>query len=238
MDKNQEYIEQFLKGELSPEQIRDIDNRIVSDPEFANEMAFHISAMRALSAEANQQTKDRFRTIYSRRAKVVRPAWTYAAAAAVLVCVFVGTFYFISRPSATELAENYINTNLSSLGVSMSNSTDSLQTAIALYNDEKFKAAEIYFESIVQRAPDNYKAIEYCGIVSLRLENYDQALQYFETLSKATHLFANPGRFYYALTLLKRNRAGDVKSAKAILQQIVSTKGTNHRAANDLLKQL
>jgi tetratricopeptide (TPR) repeat protein len=238
MDKNQDYIEQFLKGELSPEQIRDIDNRIVNDPEFASEMAFHISSIQALRTEANQQFKQRFRTIYSQRTKVVRPAWTYAAAAAVLVCVFVGAFYFISKPSATELADNYINANLSSLGVTMNSGADSMQTAIALYNDGKFPEAQNHFESIVRRAPENYKAIEYCGIVSLRLENYDKALQYFDSLSNATQLYANPGRFYYSLTLLKRNRPGDVKSAKSILQQIVNTQGTNHRAANELLKQL
>jgi hypothetical protein len=52
------------------------------------------------------------------------------------------------------------------------------------------------------------------------------------------NLFANPGKFYVALTLLKRNRSGDVAEAKKLLHQ-VTEQGLEHDAdARVLLDKL
>lgn len=240
MKDREEYIERLIKGELTPDEVNYLEKEIADDPGFAADIALYVSSIDALRARSAAETKERFRKLHKGSNNVVRmPFWKYAAAAAAVITVlFVGVYVFFPRNSPPEIADRYIEKNLAVLGVMMNNAPDSLQRAIALYNEGKLNAAGIYFESIAGRHPDNFKAREYAGIVSLRLENYDNALAHFDTLSKATHLYANPGKFYYSLTLFKRDRPGDVKSARSILQQLADSPGPHQRAARELLKQL
>ena len=61
---------------------------------------------------------------------------------------------------------------------------------------------------------------KYIGIVYLRLGKYDKALDYFQQLWNIKGLYFNPGLFYQAITLLKRNQTGDFDHAKKLLEQV------------------
>jgi hypothetical protein len=238
MNDRLEYIDQYFKGHLDQEELALFDKRVVEDPEFASEVSFYITSVNALQQEVNVQRKQRFREIYSAR-KVKTINYTrYIAAAAVIAGVVLGMYLLYPAPSTTDIAQKYINQNLSTLGVMMTSNRDSIQDAINLYNNGNLNEASITLESFIKSHPTDHKAIEYAGIVSLRLENFDQALQHFELLAQNTSLYANPGNFYVSLTLLKRNGPGDVQRATSLLQQIVEEHGAKENAARELLKQL
>ena len=61
---------------------------------------------------------------------------------------------------------------------------------------------------------------KYIGIVYLRLGQYDKSLDYFQQLWSIKGLYVNPGLFYQAITLLKRNQVGDEDLAKKLLEQV------------------
>ena len=110
---------------------------------------------------------------------------------------------------------------------------DSLQTGLNLYNQGNFREALRQFEGILQADPSNPTALADAGIVSLRLQFYDKALGYFKKLESRTDLQVNPGLFYEALTIMKRDQTGDRSHAKQLLREIVDN---NLDKKNDALQ--
>ena len=115
---------------------------------------------------------------------------------------------------------------------------DSMEDGKRFYNEDHFDSALQQFETILQRDTGNYLAKEYAGIVYLRQDNYDKALQYFQQLENYSSLFSNPAIFYQALTLLKRNQPGDKQKAKLLLQQVVDHDLEGKGTAQQWLKKL
>jgi hypothetical protein len=236
------YIDSYIKGEFSAEEQRIFEQRIVNDPRFAQEVAFYVTSVDLLRKEIADRKKTSFREIYEANKQRQAPvrsmrAWYWAAAAIVAGLAF-GIFFFNNSQPPNEIADKYIKGHLMSFGVMMGTEKDSMQQAVNLYNSGDVGTSLKYFQSILQSHPSEYKAREYAGIVSLRLDQYDKALEYFEGLANDKRLYANPGKFYQALTLLKRNLPGDKARAQTLLRQVVSEGLENDQAAKDLLDQL
>ena len=70
-----------------------------------------------------------------------------------------------------------------------------------------------------------------------RLNNYDKALEYFTILEADTGLYSNPGKFYKAITLLKRNKDGDKDAAKLLLEQVRDENLEGKKEAEEWLKK-
>jgi tetratricopeptide (TPR) repeat protein len=241
MSDKLEHIDDFFKGELDAEQFELFEKRILEDPEFAETVAFYISSTQMLKKNAEDEKKLRFRKMYDERREAgsrVINLWPYLSAAASIVIILVAIYFLYPNPSPDTIAQRYIDKQLSALPVTMSSNEDAVQKGIRQYNEGRLKEAADVFDEILKTNPNDYKVMEYAGIVSLRLKNYDNALAHFEQLSKATHLYANSGNFYVALTLLKRNAPGDLVKDRDLLKRIVEEGQANEDAARGLLKQL
>lgn len=243
MKDNLEYIDDYLNGELTAEDLRLFDQRVLDDPAFAGDVAFYLGTVNAIRSDVNDDRKAKFRKLYEQgknqhQHKPVRVLMPYLAAAAVIGLISVAIFIFYPVSSPDQLAEKYINENLAMLGVSMGGAQDSLQTALRHYNEGELDNALVIFEQLETSNPSDNKIKEYAGIVSLRLAQYDNALKHFRELESFDNLYANPGKFYVALTLLRRNGPGDVAEAKEKLKQ-VTEQGLEHDAdARKLLNKL
>ena len=80
-------------------------------------------------------------------------------------------------------------------------------------------------------------AKKYAGIVSLRLKEYDKALMYFSMIESDTS-YSNWGKFYKALTLLERDKKGDIEAAKILLQQVRDNELEGKKEAEEWLKKI
>jgi tetratricopeptide (TPR) repeat protein len=225
-----EYIDDYFKGGFPPEEARQFEARIQEDPVFAEEVAYYLSTLVAFKEEQVAEKKRNFREIYRQVAiepplapirPMTRRRWIPALAAAILIGVIaLGWILFLSPPAAPKLADQYIRQNLDQLSVKMG-AADGMQTGLTLYNDGKFPEALDQFKRMLVADSTNSMATLDAGIASLRMEHYDQALDFFTKLQNRTDPHINPSLFYEALTLMKRNRSGDATHAKQILQQIV-----------------
>lgn len=222
-----EIIDDYFKGLLTDDQKKQFEQRVLTDAAFAEELAFYVNARNALKKELIANKKEWFRALYeqkkthSPRQSPVRRMTALAIAAAVLLVVSGLWLLFIRPPGTERLADNYIRRQLQTLPVKMSSIQDSLQLAIGAYNDNDLTGALQQFETILQRHNNNEWAIQYAGIVCLRLKEYEKALQYFQTLATDTALYSNPALFYQSLTLMKRHMPGDHEKAKQLLQQVI-----------------
>ena len=252
---NIEYIESYFTSAQDQDRTREFSQRIESDKEFAEEVAFYLAAL-DVSRESSQLEKKRnFKEIYQKNSttgnltrmtrEVTRPHPTpvrkliyYIAAAAVVTGIVFGVYTINTQVSPQVLAGQYEQEHLKNLPVTMSGRTDSLQAGLDLYNKGKFAEALEQFEKIIQSEPTYYAAKENAGYAALRLKKYDKALYYFKQLEADTNNYSNPpALFNQALTLMDRNQPGDAAKAKLLLQQVVQNDLDKKEDAQKILKR-
>jgi hypothetical protein len=237
---NTEYIENYFRGNNGDAEKKQFENRILNDPMFAQDVAFYISATKLIEEQRKEEKKQRFREMYEKRDVVPmkqpgKNVWQYLAAASIIFIIILSAlFLFNNNPTSASLADKYIEQNWQTLAVTMGRQ-DSLETGLSLYNSGKLTEALTMFEVL---AKSNTSAKKYAGIVSLRLQNYDKALQYFSILEADTSLYSNPGKFYKAVTLMKRNSDEDKEAAKLLLQEVIAKDLEGRREAVLWLEKL
>ena len=164
----------------------------------------------------------------------MRPWYAVAAAASIIGILFLVISLGQNKPE--QLASNYIQQNLQTLSITMDGSKDSLQTAINNYNKKEYAAAQSIFQDIYTRSNTQTEALKYSGLTYLMQNNYAQAIAKFDELAAKENLFSNPGLFYKALALLKRNTGDDKETAKKLLKEVVDKKLEGSREAAAWLK--
>jgi tetratricopeptide (TPR) repeat protein len=239
-----EYIDSYFGGEFSPGEAGRFEKRIQDDPVFANEVALYLGTLAASRETRVQQQKARFGQLYRDRSgqapvrKMPLRQWASAVAAAVILAIIAWIWLLLAKPAnPTQLAQGYIHQNLEVLPAKMGGA-DPVQTGIDLYNKGRFADALQQFNTILQTDSLHPTALLNAGIVSLRMENYDKALESFLKLEKHTDPHVNPALFYEALTLMKRNHPGDSGHAKQLLTRIVRQDGNRKEDAQQLLSKM
>ena len=238
-----EYIDDYFVGRLSPTERKNFDKRIVSDPSFANTVAFYLDAIKA--AEVNIQTDRRaLHREWMEGAPVVEMRTggnarvvSWMSAAAVLLIAFL-LWFLMRKPESTTLAQNYAAKHFSTLPVTMGTRVDSLQLGAGLYNEGKFADANNIYKALYASDSTNWQSLEYAGLCNLSLKRYDAAALIFSQLERKSELASNPGTFLHALALLLRNNTGDANEARILLQKVVDRHLQYEKDAQEILQGL
>jgi tetratricopeptide (TPR) repeat protein len=247
---NTDYIESYFTNELVPDEAKEFEKRIESDPGFAEEVAFYLSALTVSRELAQAGKKEHFKTLYQENStasqipvrnistkRPFRKLIYYISAAAAIVGIVFGTYIFTSFDSPQQLASQYEKDKLQNLGVTMGGNPDKNQRGLNLYNDGKYAEALSYFETIIRLDTSGSDAIKYAGYSALRLKKYDEALNWFKELE--THsMYSNPALILQALTLMDRNQSGDKVKVKLLLQQINKNDLEGKETAQKWLKKM
>ncbi len=247
---NTDYIESYFTKELVPDQVKEFEKRIESDPAFADEVAFYLSALTVSRELAHEEKIEQFKTLYQENSTVsqipvrnisvnrpFRKLVYYISTAAIVSAIVFGTYTFTNNVSARQLARNYETQKLQKLGVTMGGNPDKNQEGLNLYNDGKYSEALSYFETIIRSDTSGTDAIKYAGYSALMLKKYDVALNWFKILETRT-MYSNPASLLQALTLMDRNQPGDIAKAKQLLRQIVQNDLEGKETAQEWLKRL
>jgi tetratricopeptide (TPR) repeat protein len=229
MNETFDYIDSYFTGRCTDTERQQFEDRCVDDQAFAEEVAFYIQTRGMLKEELLNTKK----TAWAAASKTaagensadgktgkLRLLYLAASAAAAAVAVLAISLYLLTRPSGpAELAATYIHTRYDHLSQTLDGTRDSLAEGITAYNNQKFDKALGFFTALAHHG--NTDALLYSGLAYLRLQQYDQALQQFDTLANLTSLYSNPGPFLKAVTLLQRKNPGDRETARGLLQDIV-----------------
>jgi tetratricopeptide (TPR) repeat protein len=239
---NLDYIENYFTNIPGSELTREFEERIKSDPGFAEEVAFYLAAQEVSKEASGLEKKQLFKETYQKnrivRSVPIKKLVYYIATAAVVSGLIFGTYTFFRPVSPQQLAVQYEKEHLQTLPVTMSGHSDSLQTGLRLYNDGKFSEALTQFENIIRSDTSNFTAKEYAGKTALHLKEYDKAMSWFEQMETYKGLYSNPAQFLQAITLMKRNLPGDAAKAKQLLQNIVSDDLEGKEFAQEWLKKM
>ena len=222
-----EYIESYFQGELPENEQKAFEQRCEQDTAFAEEVAFYVSsrqAIRQLLLDQKKQTwepesvkEEKIPFIPPARKSFIQQWLPYTAAACLLLVI--GTFIFENNTSPSQLADTYIQNEITYIHPLMGSGDDSLQRAIGDFNNKQYDKALPVFEALASNHPEIVDAIKYAGFVYLLKQDYDKALERFDMLANK-QIFSNPGLFYKAVTLLERNKEADKEKAKELLQQV------------------
>lgn len=236
---NLAFIDNYFERRLSAQETTDFEQKILADQDFANEVVFYCGTLELVKEKVNQEKIERFRRIYKEKAPVrsLRKWWPYAAAAAAVAGIVFLAVVNLKSSSIQELADRYIAERISLVSVEMSSGNDSLQVARQWYNEGRLAETGRLLERLLQADPQNDGAVLLAGFVSLRLNDYDNAIVHFTALERMP-LYANPGKFYHALTLIKRDLDEDRAQAKILFQQVVNENLEGKEYAADWLKRL
>ena len=235
-----DYIDSYFTNQLTAEKRKAFEQSLQTDPQLADAVAFYLLTKQTAQKEAHQARKVEWANLSPEHT----PArwlggWAYAAAAACAVLLLgLGWYFMRSQPSATELADAYIVSELQELTVAMDARSDSLTKGVELFNTGNLTQAATIFGTLYSRDSTNTMALQYAGVVSLRQKKYDKAISQFHRLSQRTDLVSNPAMFYEALALIKRNRPGDADKARQLLQLVVDKKLEGEKLAKEWIKKL
>ena len=240
MNTELETIENYLTGQLSADETARFETALRTDPDVADALSFYVLAKHTAKVDAHARRKAELDALRRNAAPQpmadlptptrVRPLWSapmrWAAAASVVLLLGLGGYFLrgtTNSPDANQLADAYITRNYDQLSTNMGGGpVDSLTQGIGLYNDRKFAEAEVVFQDLLTQHPDNDRALKFAGIVALRQQKYDVAINRFHRLSQRTDLFSNPGTFLEAIALLQRNRPIDKEQAKKLLEEVIN----------------
>lgn len=257
-----ETIENYVTGQLSDPERSRFETTLRTDPALADALAFYVLAKHTAKVDAHDARVQRLAELDALRRTLTtpqpmadvraptrsRPLWSapmrWAAAASVVLLLGVGWLFFrptdaTSTLAASRLVDEYAAKNFAQLPVTMDGGVaDSLQQGIRLFNEGKLPEAGVMFQDVLTRRSDNDTALKYAGIVAFRQGNYDQAIDRFHRLSQRTDLFSNPGPFYEAIAILKRNRPMDKEQAKKLLEDVINRNLEGKADAQQLINQL
>lgn len=245
MSETLEYIDSYFTEKLTASEKAAFESRCEMDTEFAEEVAFYISALGSLKDELNVQKKKEFDALYKELSSAkteaskgtLRKIFPYiATAAAACLLIFIGLQLFLNNGSSKQLADKYISDNLQQLSITMGSQKDSLQSGIAAFNDKNYKEAEKIFKPLA--ANQNAEAIKNLGSLYLITGDYDKAITQFEMLANQKNLYVNPGLFYEAVTLMKRDQKGDEEKAKSLLEEVIRKDLPGRKEAEIWIKKL
>lgn len=161
-----------------------------------------------------------------------------AAAAAVAIPLLVAYLVFFQRQRPETLATAYIEEKLTTLSTTMATETDSLALGIGAFNEKEYEKAENIFHSLGKNEDLAAEATRYLGITYLKMGQYEKAIEEFNKLISFTDLYSNPGKFYLAITLMKRSKEGDVEQAKKLLQEVVTNKLPGYQEASAWMQHI
>jgi len=253
-----EKIDTYLSGEMNPEEKLLFEAELAANNELASKFNIYkniektlrirqsykeeLAAIKNILKEppANDPFKSEEesaepKTNVSRLKTIYKPVLSVAAS--ILVIILGYYLFFNKSQNSQQLASNYIDQNISEIGQGLSSAQDSLQKGIAAYNQKDYENALRLFQNVADSNPANRDAKEYIGYVYLLKKDYEKALEEFDELDKMNGKF-NKGLFLKAVTLLQRNKEGDLDKAIQLLQQVVNTKLGGSEEAEEWLQKL
>lgn len=185
-----EFIENYVNGQLSPDEKTRFETALRTDPAVADALTFYMLAKHTAKVDARDQRRAEFdalrRDAYAGPVAgtderiIAKPSWSipmsWAAAASVVLVLGLGWYFMRDTISAapgiaadaTQQTDTYIAGHFDKLSTTMGGAADSLKQGVSLYNDKKFAEADAIFQGILTHQPDNDRALTYAGIVALR----------------------------------------------------------------------
>jgi tetratricopeptide (TPR) repeat protein len=233
-------IERYLAGELNPDENKAIEDRIKSDPDFAEKVALFRSLSENLKSRfSGEQDEQRLREslqaiskaeLTKKSGKVISLQWYHWAAAASIAILGVFWFY-TTTPTLPHYSQYAFH---GSLSLAERGDDSLVHKAEGAFNSAKYEQAVPLFNQLLEAEPDNTELQLYKGVSLLELDRYKEAESIFQAIKESNTVYRDRAIWYLALSALKQK---DYDKCKAFLDQL-SPDSEDHGKAEEILKRL
>ena len=236
MDKK-ELIAYYFAEKLSPEAQKEFDHLMVTDPEFAKEVAFQNNLKTVIVKEERDIVKQQLQDFEAEENSTFNYR-KWLVAATVVVLLGLSGFLYLNRSIDTErlYAENFEPyRNVVQPIVRGQTQTDLKTKAFTAYETKNYTKALEHFNELLKENPDETIAF-YKANVLLKLNKTEDAIVIFKNNLKTPDSLDAKNNWYLALAHIKNK---NVENAKDQLSHLIKSESTfKKNEAKKLLKKL
>lgn len=235
-------IEEYLNGNLSPEERHAFEHRLENDPELAEAFSSYRQVSGFLEREfAKDEEGDAFkanlaaisRKYFSKDHEVKNKGrqqlWKLLAAACLVLAMGLYFFQKLGLPAY----EDYADIQPISLAVRGDMDALSLKAENA-FNSGQYAEAAAYFAEMLKSDSTNMELRLYYAIALTESDNYEKSERVFDELSRIPSPVQYEALWYYALSKLKQE---DYEACEDLLSSIPK-EANEYSKAQKLLKKL
>jgi tetratricopeptide (TPR) repeat protein len=219
-----EIIEAYLNGDMNEQEKIMFEAWAAKDTDFLDDVEIHRQfslidddKIKFLTAVKKAEAKHRRDSQIKRFAS---PRWLRVAAAILLIAaVSSPLLLYMNRTSTNRLYKEYYS-SYETTQISRGADNESIfNDALNAFSSKEYQKAGEMFSKILLSETSNYSAAFYKAMCQMELENYETAIEIFNTLIKdETNLFVEQSHWYIALGYVKTNNISMAKKHLEILQ--------------------
>ncbi len=243
-EKDIDIIENYLAGNLSAEDSKEVEHRLLTDQEFAQRLAI-FKALPHLASEASHDFRNELEGIYQEYQQenkasgtVSRRTLLMAASLALLVSV-IGLLIWLLPSSLTPQEMYTAHFTVPADNITVRNEegiAPALQSAMEAYNGHNYADAITQFEAILQNDADNVPVLFYCGISYLALADAEKAIQYLQkAVQRNDTTYNTTATWYLGLAYLKHE---NTTQAQEVFSTLKESGSSYAKKAEDIFQQL
>ena len=241
MDK-EALINGYFENSLGQDQLKEFEQLLKTDPEFATEVDFQKELQQSLKKNERQEIKQMFRELNTEvnkpETKVFRlRPWLAAASIALLAGIGAWMLFFNTPEINTDqlYAANFTPYENVVHPIERGTQLEDLKTrAFTAYENEDFSLALQLFDELNTKQTDGYIDF-YSAIVYMQLGNHAKAIPLLKGYIDANGELKDRATWYLALSHLKQD---DLEATKAELKNLIKMGSFKKEDAEKLLKTL
>jgi len=243
-EKDIDIIENYLAGNLSAEDSKEVEHRLLTDQEFAQRLAI-FKALPHLASEASHDFRNELEGIYQEYQQenkasgtVSRRTLLMAASLALLVSV-IGLLIWLLPSSLTPQEMYTAHFTVPADNITVRNEegiAPNLQSAMEAYNKQVYTEAVAKFDNILENEPTNVPVLFYSGVSYLILEESEKAVQNLQKAVQANDTtYKLTATWYLGLAYLKQN---NIAQAREIFSSLKQSGSSYAKKAESILQEL
>jgi tetratricopeptide (TPR) repeat protein len=249
MSKYQNYIQPFLDGELSREELDWINKELENNAVLAEDIKLYREVDNAIREDDVLDLRDQLNVIHKGLGDEVknpkkpvryRKAISYAAIASVAILISVGVMYKLQtrKLSNQEIYEKYYEPYEVTMVYRSAESSSAvlLQEARQMYEAGQYQEAIKLYEEVLLKDPEDMESTLYSGISYLETDQYVKADRSFNTiLDHNDNLFIEQAEWCLGFCYLMTN---DMVTARQHYEKIANSNSSYNNYAGKIVKRM
>lgn len=249
MSKYDEFIQPFLDGELSREELDWFSKELESNAVLAEDIRLYREVDNAIREQDVMDLRDQLDVIHNSigdpveapvRQTRYRKVLSYAAIASLAILISLGVLLKVQHNKLTN--EQIFEKHYEPYEVTMiyrgAEDADKIleHQAMASYEQREFEAAVVQFEKILAKNPAAMDYNLYSGISYMEIEEYKQAYTKFQKIiDHKDNLYVEPAELYLGYLYLSM---GQNLEARAQFKEIANSDGSFKDEAKKIMRSI
>jgi len=241
-----EFIERYLDGEMTNEELKWFEKEIEGNISLKNEILLRQKVNKALSETKIINYRKLLEEAYidytlsnKNRGEKTSIFKYYIVTFSILILVFIAINFFLIKISPDKIYKKFYETFPPTFTLRSINNVESsiLKNAINEYSKNNFEKSAILFEQLLKTNKQSPALNFYAAISNMEIKKFEKAEKYFIEVinNKNTSIFKEESMWYLSLCYIAQN---NINKAKPLLKEIIKNNGYYAEQAKKIVRRL